>query len=45
MVGGGAVGIDAADVGAGVDALLLLADAVARALGVHVALWRGIQFD
>ena len=38
MVGGGAVGVDAADVGAGVDALLLLADAVARALGVHVAL-------
>ena len=38
MVGGGAVGVDSADVGAGVDALLLLADAVGRALGVHVTL-------
>ena len=42
MVGGGAVGIDAADVGAGVNALLLLADAVARALRVHVALWLAV---
>ena len=42
MVGGGAVGVDAADIGAGVNALLLLADAVARALGVHVALWLAV---